>query len=203
MHRVIAYIDGFNLYYGLRSKNWKRYYWLNVQRMAQLMLKPYQTLVSTKYFTTIVNHPPDKHRRQAIFLEALSTLADLHFYYGHYLSQPYTCWNCGHSHPVHHEKMTDVNIATELLSDAFQDQFDTALLYSADGDLVGPIKAVRHLFPAKSVVVAFPPARSSAELKRVATAYTNVSRVVLAKSVFPDRVTKPDGFVLLRPTEWY
>lgn len=25
--RVIAYIDGFNLYFGLKSKGWKRYYW--------------------------------------------------------------------------------------------------------------------------------------------------------------------------------
>jgi hypothetical protein len=36
---------------------------------------------------------------------------------------------------THHEKMTDVNIAVELLTDAFQDSFDVALLISADGDL--------------------------------------------------------------------
>lgn len=29
MERVIAYVDGYNLYYGLRAKGWKRYYWLN------------------------------------------------------------------------------------------------------------------------------------------------------------------------------
>jgi len=31
MDRVITYIDGFNLYFGLKSKDWQRYYWLNLQ----------------------------------------------------------------------------------------------------------------------------------------------------------------------------
>ena len=31
MDRVIVYVDGFNLYYGLRSKGWKRFYWLDIQ----------------------------------------------------------------------------------------------------------------------------------------------------------------------------
>jgi hypothetical protein len=65
MLRVITYIDGFNLYYGLRSKGWRFFYWLNIQEMAQRMLKPHQTLVGTKYFTSIVNHPSDKHERDS------------------------------------------------------------------------------------------------------------------------------------------
>ncbi|MGH9629467.1 MAG: NYN domain-containing protein [Bryobacteraceae bacterium] len=43
------------------------------------------------------------------------------------------------------EKMTDVNIAVELLQDAFQGAFDTAILISADSDLIAPIAAVRRL----------------------------------------------------------
>ena len=63
MKHVIAYIDGFNLYYGLRSKGWRWFYWLNVQEMARRILKPDQMLIITKYFTSIVNHFFDKHRR--------------------------------------------------------------------------------------------------------------------------------------------
>jgi uncharacterized LabA/DUF88 family protein len=202
MKRLIAYVDGFNLYYGLRSKNWKWFYWLNVQEMARLMLKPGQTLVNTRYFTTIVNQPADKHKRQATFLEALRTLNDFQIYYGHFLSDTITCKNCGHTYQTYHEKMTDVNIATELLSDAFQDKFDVALLVSADSDLVGPVQTVQRLFGKKRIVVAFPPARYSNALKRTANAYTYIGRNVLSKSVFPDQVTKPDGFVLRRPARW-
>jgi uncharacterized LabA/DUF88 family protein len=170
--------------------------------MVELMLKPDQELVLTKYFTAIVKHPPDKRYRQAVFLQALRTLDDFQIYYGHFLWNTATCKKCGHSYPRYHEKMTDVNIATELLTDAFQDEFDTALLYSADGDLSRPLTAVTRLFPKKLVVIAFPPKRSSKELRRVATACTNVSRNVLAKSVFPNPVIKRDGSVLQRPKGW-
>lgn len=87
------------------------------------------------------------------------------------------------------------------MSDAFQDRFDVALLVSADSDLVGPVKAVQHLFSPKRVVVAFPPGRSSKALKQAADAQIYVSRSVLAKSVLPDQVVKPDGYVLRRPVE--
>jgi hypothetical protein len=147
MKRVIAYIDGFNLYFGLREKGWKRFYWLNLRQVALNLLKPYQTLVAVKYFTSVVTAPPDKNRRQATFLEALGTLPDFSIYHGHFLADEVTCWQCGHTYTTHREKMTDVNIATELLSDAFTDRFDAALLISADSDLVGPIQKVRHLFP--------------------------------------------------------
>ncbi|MFQ5856860.1 MAG: NYN domain-containing protein, partial [Anaerolineae bacterium] len=155
MQRVIAYVDGFNLYYGLRSKNWKWFYWLNIQEMARRMLKPGQSLLSTKYFTSVVSWPVDRHKRQATYLEALRTLSNFHIYYGHFLADIVTCRNCGHTYRTYHEKMTDVNIATELMSDAFQDAFDVALLVSADSDLVGPVQAVRRLFSRKRIVVAF------------------------------------------------
>jgi uncharacterized LabA/DUF88 family protein len=98
--------------------------------------------------------------------------------------------------------MTDVNIAIELMSDAFQDEFEVALLVSADSDLVGPVQAVQRLFSQKRIVVAFPPGRFSSALKDVANAYTFVSRSVLSKSVFPSQIIKSDGFVLQRPSEW-
>jgi len=202
MERLIAYVDGFNLYFGLRSKGWKRFYWLDLQKLVQNLLRRKQTLVETKYFTAKIKSPPDKRKRQTTYLEALGTLADLSIYYGHFLSERVTCKECGHSYIGYHEKMTDVNIATELLTDASQDRFDAALLISADGDLVGPVKKVKQLFPDKRIVVVFPPRRHSVELRKIANACLHIDRVVLAKSLFPDQVPKPDGFVLQRPKEW-
>jgi hypothetical protein len=80
MERVIAYVDGHNLYYGLRSKGWKRFYWLNIQSLASQFLKPHQNLVMTKYFTTVIKQPEAKRRRQAAFLDALQTLSDYQIY---------------------------------------------------------------------------------------------------------------------------
>ena len=202
MPRVIAYIDGFNLYYGLRASRWQRFYWLNLRQATLHLLKPDQSLVEIKYFTALVTTPQDKSRRQATFLEALSTLPAFSIHYGHYLADTVACRQCGHTYTTHHEKMTDVNIATEMLSDAFTDRFDTALLCSADSDLVGPVRKVHQLFPDKHVIVVFPPARHSNALKQVVSGYLHLDRATLAQSVFPDQVVKPDGFVLHRPADW-
>jgi len=88
MERVIAYVDGYNLYHGWRAKGWKRFYWLNIQALAAQLLKPSQALVATKYFTTVINQPDDKHKRQAVFLDALQTLPDFHLYYGQFYPTP-------------------------------------------------------------------------------------------------------------------
>ena len=53
--------------------------------------------------------------------------------------------------------MTDVNIAIQLMTDAFDDAFDAALVISGDSDLTTPIRRVRERFPAKRAIVAFPP----------------------------------------------
>jgi len=40
MPRVITYIDGFNLYFGLKSQGWERFLWLDVQALSRNLLKP-------------------------------------------------------------------------------------------------------------------------------------------------------------------
>ena len=98
--------------------------------------------------------------------------------------------------------MTDVNIAVEMLADAFNNSFDTAILISADSDLIAPIKKVNQLLPGKKIVVAFPPARFSFALKKIVNSSFIIGRKNLAKSVFPEKVAKPDGFILKRPNRW-
>jgi len=64
------------------------------------------------------------------------------------------------------EKMTDVNIVIQLLGDAFDNAFDTALVISGDSDLTTPIRRVRERFAKKRVVVAFPPRETLNKLLR-------------------------------------
>jgi len=200
--RVISYIDGFNLYFGLKSSNWRRYYWLNLQLLSQNLLKIDQSLILMKYFTSRVSYPQDKRKRQSTFIEALETLDDFRIFYGRYQSNPRQCRKCGYKEMVQSEKKSDVNIAVELLTDAYQNNFDTALLMSADADLTAAILAVKDLFPTKKVVIAFPPQRYSAELAKHAHGYFSIGRANLAKSVFPEVIQRADGFVLRCPPEW-
>lgn len=200
--RVIAYIDGFNLYHGLKERGWRWAYWLNLQSLTLKYIEAGQDLIRTKYFTSRVSKPPDKQKRQATFLEALQTLKSFNIFYGHFLDDPITCFGCGRVIPDHHEKMTDVNIATEMLTDFFQDRLDLALLITADSDLVPPIRAIHRLFPGKRIICIFPPKRTSKSLIKVVDGYEYIDVKKLSRSLFPDEVIKKDGFVLRRPSSW-
>lgn len=202
MTRVITYIDGYNLYYGLRSSKLRWAYWLNLQALARLFLHEGETLVKTKYFTTIVSDPPDKRARQAVFLEALQTLPDFEIFYGHFLSNLVVCYRCGYTYTTHHEKMTDVTIATEMLVDTYSDRYDKAFLITADSDLSAPLNAIRSLFPEKKIIVLFPPARVSKQLMKLASGYEYISQDKLSKSLFDDPYLKPDGYELKKPDAW-
>lgn len=202
MERVTAYIDGFNLYFGMKSKSWQRYYWLNVCSLADNLLKSDQSLAFTKYFTARISGPRGKLRRQNTYIEALETLAYLSIHYGKYQMNPRSCQTCGRTDLFPSEKMTDVNIAVELMSDAFQNTFDTALLISADSDLTGPVRAIRRLFPTKRIIAAFPPGRYSTELAIAASAHLTIGRAVLARSLLPQHVRRADGYILSCPPSW-
>jgi uncharacterized LabA/DUF88 family protein len=202
MLRVITYIDGFNLYFGLKSQNWERFLWLNVQAVSRNLLKTDQSLAHTKYFTSRVSLPPDKAKRQSTYIDAIQALADTSVYFGKYQTNPHTCRKCGHVYNAHSEKMTDVNIAVELLQDAFRDAFDSAILISADSDLIAPIEAVKKLFPTKRVIVACPPGRFSQSLCNASSAFLKIGHGVIAKSQFPDEVRTSTGFILRRPASW-
>ncbi len=204
--RVISYIDGFNLYFGLKSKGWKKYYWLDLVAMSAALLKDDQALQHCHYFTARIRnsggHSQDKNR-QALWLDALDTLANQTSHYGQFFQKIKTCKSCGAEWTTHEEKMTDVNIAAQLLSDAYEDKFDTALVISGDSDLTTPIKMVLDRFPNKRVIVAFPPGRISRLLKKTATASFTIGETKLRQNRLPNTITTTTGHKLQRPSQWY
>lgn len=202
--RVAAYVDGFNLYFGVKEAGFKRFYWLDVVALARALLKPEQRLVATHYFTARIRdngRNAADQKRQNTYLEALA-LQGAQCQFGHYLEKSRECRRCHATWMDYEEKMTDVNIAIQLLGDAFEDAFDVALVISGDSDLTMPVRRVRQRFPGKRVIVAFPPRRHSSELKRWATGFVSIGEDKLRTSQLPDTLTKPDGFVLSRPVTW-
>lgn len=204
MQRVAAYIDGFNLYFGLKDGGFKRYYWLDVAALSGQLLQPDQKLAATHYFTARIRdngHNRLDSQRQNNYLEALEA-RHVRVQYGHFLEKPRECHACHAKWTSYEEKMSDVNLAIQLLADAFDGAFDTALIVSGDSDLTTPIRRIRKRYPDKRLIVAFPPERHSAELKRAADGYVHIGEDKLRTSQLPGRVTKPDGYVLRRPATW-
>ena len=208
--RIIAYIDGYNLYHGLKdatkpnpkkpnSSIWKRYYWINLFELSRSLLSKEHHLSKVKYFTARVSSPPDRVKRQTTFLEALTTVDDLQIYEGQFKREDHICRKCNATYKISHEKMTDVNIAVQMLEDAFQDNYDVALLISADSDLVLPVLAVKRLFPDKRIIVAFPPRRFSNELRNSVDGIRTIDERRLRKSLFPNQVIGKNGTILNNP----
>lgn len=213
--RTIVYVDGFNLYFGLRQHGNRRYYWLDVRRMAEHIVRPPDfELVETKYFTARVagarpEDTPEKgaereasRLRQQVYLEALDTLAALRVYEGHFLLKRDYCRCCGKQFHRSEEKMTDVQIATEMMEDAFLGRFDSAVVVSGDGDLVPPIRTILRHFPQKRILVAFPPHRRSLSLTTAASDWIDIWPRTFDKSQLPEELKNRSGITLNRPAEW-
>ena len=135
-------------------------------------------------------------------MKALATLPGVSLHYGYFLPRRVHCRNCGETWQSYEEKRTDVNIAAELLGDAQDDAFDTAMTISGDGDLASVVQAVRDRYRRKRFVVAFPPGRHSNDLRRVARKAFTIAEAALRNSQLPDSVPTPGGPSLERPLRW-
>ena len=199
--RVLAFIDGFNLYFGMREAGFHHCRWLDVKRLVQSLLQPNQELVGVKYFTSRVSNNPDKQKRQSTYIDALES-TKIEIFYGNYQAGTAECKRCGHVWRNEKEKMTDVNIATAIIVDAFADKYDMAMLISGDSDLTPPIKAVHKLFPQQRVFIAFPPKRHNSSMAIVAKGSFIIGRKKLMDAQFDEEVISNTGFKLKRPLEW-
>ena len=188
MRRAIVYIDGFNLYYGIRSLNNPALKWLDVERMAENFLKPPTQLEAVKYFTAMTTGDIGKGNRQKIYLEALKHhCSKLTIIEGHFLEKGTNCYKCGYYNRTYEEKKTDVNIACEMLADAYEDRLDIAFLVSGDSDLAPPVEKV--MSRGKAVIVASPPKRKSQELNQIATGTFNINARRLKMCLLPAEIS--------------
>lgn len=199
--KTVVYIDGFNLFHGLKESGWKKYYWLDLAVFSSRLMSPMQQLVRVRYFTSRSIADPQEQKRQNTYIEALETLKVVDIQYGKYTSDDWECHSCGRIAKIHHEKQTDVNIAIALLADAQDELYDDAVLVTADSDQFGPIQYITKTYP-KRVIVGFPPGRTSTDLKTIASATFHIGSRECSESQFPDEVISQSGYPLRRPHSW-
>jgi uncharacterized LabA/DUF88 family protein len=202
-----VYVDGFNLYYGAIRGG--QHIWLNLQdyftrpRQADSIQKIY-------YFSALVTGPSSV--RQATYLRALETLPLVKVVLGRFKNKQIRCLQSQCQYPgnrifqMPEEKHTDVNIAVQMIVDAFQNACDRFILVSGDSDLVPGISRVKALFPKKEIIVYVPsrnPLRGAAvELRSNADIARNLPLQLLAPSQFPAQVPDGAGGVIQKPPGW-
>ena len=212
-----VYIDGFNLYNG--SLIGTPYRWLDLGGLCATLL-PTHTIHRIRYFTVRVRafqHDPDAPKRQAVYLRAIETTPNLTIHKDGWFAKstpllprsPLNYPNPGAGPELvrvgrMEEKRTDVDIATHLLVDAFDNDSDECVVISNDSDLTLPIQTVRDKF-GKTVGVINPhrPKRMSGSLIRASSWYfRTINSSVLSSNLFPDPVIDPSGKPIRKPAEW-
>ena len=145
------YIDGFNLYYlALRGTPFK---WLDLYLLCQRLIPTHQ-VNRIRYFTTLVQERirnPQRPVRQRTYIRALETVPGLTIHYGQFRDRrkfrPLVTPIPGYSRTVEiwdsEEKGTDVNLASYLLMDGVDGDYEQAVVISNDADLALPIGMVR------------------------------------------------------------
>ena len=99
------------------------------------------------------------------------------------------------------EKGSDVNLASYLLLDAFQNAYDVAAVLSNDSDLIEPIRIVTKILQ-KPVGLISPVTNPNPGLRGVSSFIRRISVSDLAASQFPNPITLPDGTRLYKPNTW-
>jgi hypothetical protein len=201
---VIAYVDGFNLYHGLHDKYERRYLWLDLLRLVQ-RIRPQDHILAVRYFTALVRDDRPALARQEAYLDALAAHSHgtVEVVLGRYQTKRQTCRQCGNFWISYEEKETDVNVAVSLVADAAAWASDIALLVSADSDLCPAIRTARALNPGRGMIAAFPPRRSSFEIRSLIPGAFTIAAADLRNSLLPETVSGTTaGQAHKRPGKW-
>lgn len=203
-----VYVDGFNLYYGCVKGT--PYKWLNIAELCRLSLPSHYQIHRIRYFTALVKPRPSNPQqdvRQQTFIRALQTLPNFTVHYGEFLQSEVRMYLA--RPPVKgpatalviktEEKGSDVNLATYLLMDAYERDFDVAVVITDDSDLAEPINIVRRRL--KHNVTVLSPRGKSRTLSMAATKFWQITAANLAASQFPPTLTDANG-TITKPATW-
>lgn len=207
------YVDGFNLYNGLKRRAEEKgvpeieYRWLDLVKLARTLL-PHVDVQCLYYFTSTVKRRignPGAADRQEIFIRALERMDEVQVVRGKFhrihvrgelVSDPGTLATVR----SYKEKRSDVNLATYLLRDAYEKRCQLAGVVSGDSDLIEPVRTAHKKLPF-GVVVLNPNVTESRDLGKAAK-QIHIPEAALRASLLPTAVKDRQGRVTKRPASW-
>lgn len=217
---VRAYVDGFNLYYGaLKGGPLK---WLDVAALSDRLAG--EAVQAVTYCTArISNRSGDSGptTRQDAYLRALRANGRVDIHFGKFRERPTqgrrvpavgcTCCERSDGEPCicctrhiatvvrSEEKGSDVQLAVQLVRDAFQGRFDRAILISNDSDLQPAVDlVVRDL--GLHVTSVSPYAGRPSVIR--ASSCAHISNGILRSSQLAEVVLDADGRSVRKPDAW-
>jgi len=154
--RVMIFIDGSNLYHSL--KNFFKRTDIDIGKLANKLLDR-RRLIRIYYYNAKVGlkEEPQRYRDQQAFFDSVSAIPYCELRLGRlvYINWPNT---------PPFEKGVDIQLATDMITHSFKNNYDVAVLMAGDNDYVGALQAVKD--NGKNVEVAlFGKERTSRQLR--------------------------------------
>ena len=168
--RIMVFIDGSNMYHSLKGF-FKRAN-IDLGKFANKLLDK-RRLVRIYYYNARVGlrEEPERYKNQQKFFTDVVSIPYTELRLGRLV---YNNWP--HSPP--YEKGVDIQLATDMITHSFKDNYDVAILVAGDNDYVGALQSVKD--NGKNVEVAlFGKERTSLQLRRVADEVVTIDRGLL------------------------
>lgn len=229
--KAYVYVDGFNLYHRRLKATFKNqtheFKWLNVLSMCEYIFKNHN-IEKLKFFTADVkdiesDRKPNKIHNQRVYLKVLNNLEKVEIIKGNFVHRTpsmklvtpidrYIDFSpvirppgreTVFSAKVHkyEEKRTDVNIATEMMADAFDNKYDSLILLTNDSDLQRPLEYIKSKFKKEIIILNPDKSGRSSALSKQADIVRDIKKSHLTHSQFSD-VVEVNGKNFHKPTDW-
>ena len=166
MERVMIFIDGSNFYHGFKDclKNTKlEKAKIDIEKFCNILTGRQRRLIQVYYYNVSLKQKddPQKYSKQQRFIQAIKKIPHLTVKLGRRVKRDKInkCHKCGKSFAVikcpnckadlepftYTEKGVDVSIAVDMIVNAIDNTYDTAILVSGDGDFVPVVQEVKRI----------------------------------------------------------
>jgi len=142
MKRVAVFIDGNNFYFGLRKLYGKKksLKCFDFEKFAQVLAGE-DKVVGIFYYNAQLDkdNNSEKYQSQKEFFEKLKKIPKFHLVLCKLLKRSIT----GTNKFYYIIKEDDINMAVDMVENAYDNNFDTAILVSGDGDFIPAVRSVK------------------------------------------------------------
>jgi uncharacterized LabA/DUF88 family protein len=168
--KVVAYIDGFNVYHSIANNLPQKYKWLDYRAFVEEFLEPWDELKNIFLFTASPKWDVERMQRHRDFMEVMRSLGII-IISGNYATVVRKFNSAKNvvispewarvdpskfSYSTFEEKQTDVNIALSIFEGAVMNSYDTALIFSGDSDIAPGIRKAKKYNPRVECVAIIP-----------------------------------------------
>ena len=135
MENVMIFIDGSNLYHSLKNIFGRTN--LDIDKFCQKLLGQ-RHLTRIYYYNAKVSRKeePKRYRKQQEFFSSVNAIPYSELRLGRLI---YTNWPT----VPPYEKWIDVQLATDMITHSYKNNYSTAILVTGDNDFVGAVQAVK------------------------------------------------------------